>query len=111
MCWLVPLLLPFSSQASQDEAAKQKEMLTNELKCLREELKQIRDDRDRQQLQVQTLMGDVEKYKEYTGKSCAQLDTLTIKTNALEVCGVVLSLPFGYYDAFANYAHMCSLDL
>ncbi|KAG4977970.1 hypothetical protein JHK86_037444 [Glycine max] len=73
-----------SLKASQDEAAKQKEMLTNELKCLREELKQIRDDRDRQQLQVQTLMGDVEKYKEYTGKSCAQLDTLTIKTNALE---------------------------
>ncbi|KHN33612.1 Kinesin-1 [Glycine soja] len=73
-----------SLKASQDEAAKQKEMLTNELKCLREELKQIRDDRDRQQLQVQTLTGEVEKYKEYTGKSCAQLDTLTIKTNALE---------------------------
>ncbi|KAL2579367.1 hypothetical protein AAZV13_15G059700 [Glycine max] len=73
-----------SLKASQDEAAKQKEMLTNELKFLREELKQIRDDRDRQQLQVQTLTGEVEKYKEYTGKSCAQLDTLTIKTNALE---------------------------
>ena len=29
---------------SQDEAIKQKEILGNELKCLREELKQIRDD-------------------------------------------------------------------
>ncbi|RDY05311.1 Kinesin-like protein KIN-14C, partial [Mucuna pruriens] len=73
-----------SLKASQDEAAKQKEMLANELKCLREELKQIRDDRDRQQVQVQALTGEVEKYKEYTGKSCAQLDTLMIKTNALE---------------------------
>ncbi|TKY71576.1 Kinesin-1 protein [Spatholobus suberectus] len=73
-----------SLKASQDEAAKQKEMLANELKCLWEELKQVRDDRDRLQAQVQALTGEVEKYKEYTGKSCAQLDTLTIKTNALE---------------------------
>ncbi|XP_027338935.1 kinesin-like protein KIN-14C [Abrus precatorius] len=73
-----------SLKTSQDEATKQKEMLANELKCLREELKQIRDDRDRQLGQVQSLTGEVEKYKEYTGKSCAQLDTLTIKTNALE---------------------------
>ncbi|KAK7412227.1 hypothetical protein VNO78_03677 [Psophocarpus tetragonolobus] len=73
-----------SLKASQDEAARQKEMLANENKCLREDLKQIRDDRDHKQLQVQALTGEVAKYKEYTGKSCAQLDTLMIKTNALE---------------------------
>ncbi|XP_057428786.1 uncharacterized protein LOC130722156 isoform X2 [Lotus japonicus] len=46
--------------------------------------KQIRDDRDCPQGQVHSLTGEVAKYKEYTGKSCAQLDTLTTKTNALD---------------------------
>ena len=80
-------LLPFIIiyQASQEDVAKQKEILVRELNCLREELHQIRDDRDHQLAQVRALSGEVEKYKEYTGKSCAQLDSLTIKTNALEV--------------------------
>ncbi|RDX74049.1 Kinesin-like protein KIN-14C, partial [Mucuna pruriens] len=73
-----------SLKVSQDEATKQKEILANELKCLREELKQIRDDRDRQLGQVHVLTGEIAKYKEYTGKTCTQLDTLLIKTNALE---------------------------
>lgn len=77
-------------QVSQDEAIKQKEILGNELKCLREELKQIRDDRDCQLGQVHALTGEIAKYKEYTGKTCTQLDTLMIKTNALEVCCFVL---------------------
>lgn len=38
-----------SLKASQDEATKQNEILANELKFPREELKQIRDDRDHQQ--------------------------------------------------------------
>lgn len=84
MCCWIPCF--FCSQASQDEATKAKEMLANELKCLRDELKQIRDDRDRQLGQVQALTGEVTKYKEFTGKSSEQLDTLTTKTNALEVC-------------------------
>lgn len=73
------------SQASQDEATKGKDMLATELKFLRDELKQIRDDRDHQLGQVQALTGEVAKYKEYTGKSSEQLDTLTVKTSALEV--------------------------
>ncbi|KAL2341999.1 hypothetical protein Fmac_009939 [Flemingia macrophylla] len=71
-------------KASQDESVKQKELLANENRCLREELKQIKDDRDRQQVRVLALTGEVEKYKENTGKSCAQLDTLKLRTNALE---------------------------
>ncbi|CAL5183318.1 unnamed protein product [Lathyrus oleraceus] len=76
-----------SLKASQDEATKGKDMLATELKFLRDELKQIRDDRDHQLGQVQALTGEVAKYKEYTGKSSEQLDTLTVKTSALEeVC-------------------------
>ncbi|KAG8386197.1 hypothetical protein BUALT_Bualt03G0123900 [Buddleja alternifolia] len=73
-----------SSRALQDEAMKQKEALGSEVTCLRGDLQQARDDRDRQLLQVQTLSTEVVKYKECTGKSIAELDGLTVKTNELE---------------------------
>ncbi|KAK9267120.1 hypothetical protein L1049_009539 [Liquidambar formosana] len=73
-----------SSRASQDEAVKQKEALVNDVACLRGELQQVRDDRDRQLIQVQMLTTEALKYKESTGKSFAELDILTIKSNALE---------------------------
>ncbi|KAF3450468.1 hypothetical protein FNV43_RR06551 [Rhamnella rubrinervis] len=62
-----------SFKASQEDAIKQKESLVNELRCLRGELHQ-----------VQALTAEVVKYKEFTGKSCAELDSLTAKSNALE---------------------------
>ena len=73
-------------QASVDEAVKLKESLINEVKCLREELHRVREDRDRQVAQVQALNDDLLKYKEMTGKSVIELDNLTIKSNALQVC-------------------------
>ncbi|KAJ7968383.1 Kinesin-like protein [Quillaja saponaria] len=73
-----------SLKASQDEATKQKESLLQELKCLHGELQQVRDERDCQVMQVRALTAEVAKYIECTGKSCAELDNLTIKSNALE---------------------------
>ena len=73
-------------QASQDEAIRQKEALNHEVNRLRGELQQVRDDRDRLLSQVHGLTSEIEKYKESTGKSVAQLDKLMIKSNALEVC-------------------------
>ncbi|CAL5341807.1 hypothetical protein CsSME_00026283 [Camellia sinensis var. sinensis] len=73
-----------SSRASQDEALKQKDALVNEVGCLRGDLHQVREDRDHQLLQVQALTAEVVKYKECTGKSYAELDSLTHKSNELE---------------------------
>lgn len=64
---------------------KQKDTLTNDIKCLREELQQVRHDRDRLTSQVLALTADLEKLKEASGKSCIELDSLTMKTNSLEV--------------------------
>ncbi|KAK4484414.1 hypothetical protein RD792_006993, partial [Penstemon davidsonii] len=75
-----------SSRTLQDEAMKQKEALGSEVACLRGDLQQVRDDRDRQLSQVQSLSAEVEKYKEHTGKSAAMIDGLNLKTNELEVC-------------------------
>lgn len=72
------------SRASQDEISKQKEVLADEVKRLQHELHQVREDRDRQVQQVQALTAEVENYKFRTGKSFAELDALTIKSNALE---------------------------
>lgn len=81
-------------QASQDEAVSQKESLVNEVRCLRGELQQLRDERDRQVAQVQILTADIMKYQESTGKSFAELDNLMKKTKSLEACFLFLSLQF-----------------
>ncbi|KAF6163001.1 hypothetical protein GIB67_021150 [Kingdonia uniflora] len=73
-----------SSEASRDKALKQKEELTMEAGVLRAELQQVRDDRDRQHVQVKSLSTEVLKYKDCTGKSFAELENLTTKSNALE---------------------------
>ncbi|KAH0987050.1 hypothetical protein GBA52_014227 [Prunus armeniaca] len=72
------------SRQSQDDAIKQRDSLVNEVACLRMELQQVRDDRDRHQLQVQTLTAEYTKYKESTEKSCFDLDNLTSKKDELE---------------------------
>lgn len=74
----------------------QKESLVNEVKCLRGELQQVRDDRDRQTGQIQALTAEVLKYKESTGKSFAEIDNLMAKTKSLEVCS----------DHFLNSIHI-----
>ncbi|XP_057950155.1 kinesin-like protein KIN-14N [Malania oleifera] len=73
-----------SSRALQVEAVKQKETLANEVECIRGELQQVRDDRDGLLLHVDTLTEEMVKYKECTGKSFAELDSLSAKTNELE---------------------------
>ncbi|KZV56429.1 kinesin-3 [Dorcoceras hygrometricum] len=73
-----------SSKKLQDDAVKQKEALGIEVTCLRSELQQVRDDRDRQLLQVSALTEEVEQYKESTGKYSEQLDTMEASANNLE---------------------------
>lgn len=73
-----------SFRASQEEAANQKEALVSEVGCLRMELQQARDERDRQLSQVLSLTEEVAKYKDFTGKSASELDCLTMKSNELE---------------------------
>ncbi|TXG67355.1 hypothetical protein EZV62_008630 [Acer yangbiense] len=58
-----------SCRASQDEAMKQRDALVHEVACLRVDLQQVRDDRDRQLSQVQALTADVVKYKELATSS------------------------------------------
>lgn len=73
-----------TSRVSQDEAVKQKEALVNEVGRLRGDLQQVREDRDSQLSQVQALTAEMFKYREFSGKSLAELDSLTLKTNELE---------------------------
>lgn len=56
-----------------------------EVKNLRSELQQVRDDRDRQVVQSQKLADEILKYKESVGKSSHQLDILIAKSGSLEV--------------------------
>lgn len=74
-----------STKALQVEVVKQNEALVNEVGSLRGELQQVRDERDRHLLNVEALTEEVVNFKECTGKSFAELDNLTIKSNDLEV--------------------------
>ncbi|KAF5814947.1 putative minus-end-directed kinesin ATPase [Helianthus annuus] len=69
---------------SNDEAMKLKDALASEVGCLRLDLQQVRDERDRQLSHVQELSAEVLKYKELTGKSADELGNLTTKSNELE---------------------------
>ncbi|KAI3755848.1 hypothetical protein L1987_55657 [Smallanthus sonchifolius] len=73
-----------ATKASSNETMNLKEALESEVGCLRLDLQQVRDDRDRQLSQVQELSAEVLKYKELTGKSAGELENLTTKSNELE---------------------------
>ena len=66
-CFFAYMDYTLVSQASQEEIAKQKEALANEMGNLRTELQKARDDHDRQLLQVVVLTEEVAKYEDYTG--------------------------------------------
>ncbi|KAG9143182.1 hypothetical protein Leryth_010113, partial [Lithospermum erythrorhizon] len=74
-----------SSRTSQDDTLRKKESLTIEVQSLRGELQQVREDRDRQLLRVQTITKDFETHKEQTAEWIAKLDILTSKSNQLEM--------------------------
>ena len=80
-------------KVTQDETVKQKESLLTEVKNLRSELQQVRDDRDRQVAQSQKLADEILKYKESVGKSSHELDILIAKSGSLEVSSEVEILP------------------
>ncbi|KAJ0603866.1 hypothetical protein HanHA300_Chr02g0043091 [Helianthus annuus] len=73
-----------ATKESNDEAMKLKDALASEVGCLRLELQQVRDERDRQLSHVQELSAEVLKYKELTGKSADELRNLTTKSHELE---------------------------
>lgn len=68
--------------------------MVNEVTCLRREIQQVRDDRDRQLSLVQTLSDEVEKCRESAGKYCEELDEMKAKTNELEVFTLTFIDPF-----------------
>lgn len=87
-------------KVSQDEAVKQKESLLMEVKNLRSELQQVRDDRDRQVVQSQKLADEILMYKESVGKSSHELDILIAKSGSLEVSSMSKFCIFVLYSAF-----------
>lgn len=48
-------------------------------------MRELNDERGKLVSQVNSLTEESEKYKEITGKSIAELDNLTLKSNDLEV--------------------------
>lgn len=84
--YLTDIFFPWLfSQSSQQDAVKQKEELRKEVGCLKTDLHQVRDDRDHQLSLVQGLSVELASFKELTGKTSKELDTIMATTTALEV--------------------------
>ncbi|XP_078433726.1 kinesin-like protein KIN-14H [Wolffia australiana] len=73
-----------SLKASEQAAVRGKEELRVDLEQLRGELKLVREDRESQLVSVQSLSADLAKYKEFSGKSSAELAGLVRKNETLE---------------------------
>ncbi|KAK1429851.1 hypothetical protein QVD17_12122 [Tagetes erecta] len=57
-----------TTKETNNETMKLKEVLESEIGCLRLDLQQVRDERERLLPQVQNLLAEVSKYKDWTGK-------------------------------------------
>ncbi|KAK1420049.1 hypothetical protein QVD17_21350 [Tagetes erecta] len=69
---------------SRDAAVKQKEDAEKEVDKLRRDLQQVKEDRERQLLLVEELTSELRTCKECTGRTVAEVDTLILKSTALE---------------------------
>lgn len=72
--------------------------MLNEVTCLRREIQQVRDDRDRQLSLVQTLTDEVENCRESAEKYCEELDEMKAKANELEVLTLMFIVPIFCID-------------
>lgn len=75
----------FIAQASEQAAVKEKEELRTDLERFRGELKLVREDRDLQLSNAQSMAADLAMYKDCTGKSSAELASLVTRNETLEV--------------------------
>ncbi|KAJ9565981.1 hypothetical protein OSB04_001947, partial [Centaurea solstitialis] len=73
-----------STKDSRDDAMKQKETAVKEVDMLRGELQQVREDRDRQLLQVQDLTSELIRFRESTGRTAEEVNKLHSRSTALE---------------------------
>lgn len=85
---------------------KLKEELRKEVSCLRIELQQVRDDRDHLSTQAQSLTFEVENYRELTKKSTKDLDYITLKIIALEVCFHMKLHPHVFCYSYSNVIYL-----
>lgn len=72
-------------QDSMKEAIDARNLGKEEVARMSAELQQMREDRDMERAKVKTLTVEVERYKEWSGKSTAELEHLTTRANCLEV--------------------------
>lgn len=91
-----------SSQTSQQQTHKQNEELKREVNCLRSELQQVRDERDSHLSQVHHLNLEVVKFNETTVKTSKDLDNVTTKAIALQVCWK-MCLSFLHFSTIYDY--------
>ncbi|MCO5572766.1 hypothetical protein L7F22_026525 [Adiantum nelumboides] len=73
-----------SAKLAAEEENKQKTLLHNDLDRIRTELQQCHEERHQYQIQIQTLIEENTRFREFTGRSASELESVTNKAAALE---------------------------
>ncbi|KAI5075513.1 hypothetical protein GOP47_0009589 [Adiantum capillus-veneris] len=73
-----------SAKLAAEEENKQKNLLHNDLEWIRTELQQCNEERHQYQIQNQTLVDENNRFREFTGRSASELESVTNKAIALE---------------------------
>nr|AMS24245.1 kinesin 14-Ib protein [Marsilea vestita] len=73
-----------TTKIALEEESKQKSILSGELERARLELQQCSEEKHQLETQVQALIEENNRFKDFTGKSASELETVTSKAVALE---------------------------
>jgi kinesin family protein C1 len=82
-------------QSAFDEENKKKAVLSKELERIRIELNQSNEEKHKCQAQINLLMEENNRFRDFSGKSESEIESMASRAKALEVCASVTGSSFG----------------
>ena len=83
-------------QLALEEESKQKIVLSKELERIRIEIEHSNDEKHKYQVRINCLIEENNRFRDFTGKSASELESVTSKAIALEVCKIVICSLFKF---------------
>ena len=83
-------------QLALEEESRQKIVISKELERIRIELEQSNDEKHKYQVRINCLIEENNRFRDFTGKSASELESVTSKAIALEVCTIYICSLFKF---------------
>ena len=89
-------IVSFCMQIALEEESRQKIVISKELERIRIELEQSNDEKHKYQVRINCLIEENNRFRDFTGKSESELELVTSKAIALEVCRIYICSLFKF---------------